>query len=150
MSRSARLNFGIPDSEYIVEVDESGAATSCYNQDTQTEYVGGGGGGGDFSTAEVTFNTTESESVMVYGIVADISSGLGSTIPTANAVTTFDNTVSNNDSLTVVLYQGNAYIATYSAVPTVVSGDASVTYYADDECYLITVTGDCTISLSSE
>ena len=41
--KSARINFGIPDSEYIVQVDDTGAATSCYNQDTETEYVGGGG-----------------------------------------------------------------------------------------------------------
>lgn len=43
MPKSAGINFGIPDSEYIVRVDDTGAATSCYNQDTDTEYVGGGG-----------------------------------------------------------------------------------------------------------
>lgn len=43
--RSARINFGLPKSEYIVEVDDTGAAVSCRNQDTNTEYVGGGGGG---------------------------------------------------------------------------------------------------------
>lgn len=40
--KSARINFGIPESEYILEVDDSGAATSLVNQDTGTEYVGGG------------------------------------------------------------------------------------------------------------
>lgn len=55
--KSARINFGIPDSEYIMEVDDSGAATSLVNQDTNTEYVGGGGGGSsDFSTAVLTLN----------------------------------------------------------------------------------------------
>ena len=57
--KSARIDFGIPDSEYILEVDDSGAATSLVNQDTDTEYVGGGSS--DFSTAEVTIvNNTES------------------------------------------------------------------------------------------
>lgn len=42
--KSARINFGIPDSEYILEVDDSGAATSLVNQDTNTEYVGGESG----------------------------------------------------------------------------------------------------------
>lgn len=42
--KSARINFGIPESEYIVQVDDTGAAISCYNQDTETEYIGGGGG----------------------------------------------------------------------------------------------------------
>lgn len=40
--RSARFNFGLPSSEYIVEVDNTGTAVSCKNQDTNTEYVGGG------------------------------------------------------------------------------------------------------------
>ena len=40
--KSARINFGIPESEYILEVDDSGAATSQVNQDTGDEYVGAG------------------------------------------------------------------------------------------------------------
>ena len=51
--KSARINFGQPNTEYKLEINEAGEATSCYNQDTDTEYIGGGGGG-DFSTAEVT------------------------------------------------------------------------------------------------
>lgn len=51
--KSARINFGIPESEYIVQVDDTGAATSCYNQDTDTEYIGGGGGGGGDVPGEI-------------------------------------------------------------------------------------------------
>lgn len=54
-SISARINFGVPSSEYILKANKlTGAAISCYNQDTDTEYIGGGGGGdSDFGTAEV-------------------------------------------------------------------------------------------------
>ena len=44
MARSARINFGFPDSEIIVECDESGAITSARNVDTDTEYVASGDG----------------------------------------------------------------------------------------------------------
>lgn len=61
--KSAGINFGIPDSEYIVRVDSSGAATSCYNQDTDTEYIGGGGGDGylgiQTANVEITFDYSE-------------------------------------------------------------------------------------------
>ena len=44
--KSARINFGQPNTEYKLEINDAGEATSCYNQDTETEYIGGGGGGG--------------------------------------------------------------------------------------------------------
>ena len=43
--KSARINFGQPNTEYILKINDAGEATSCYNQDTDTEYIGGGGGG---------------------------------------------------------------------------------------------------------
>lgn len=45
---AAGINFGKPNTEFIVESDENGVAQSCRNVDTGIEYVGGGGGGGDF------------------------------------------------------------------------------------------------------
>lgn len=64
---SARINFGMPYTEYILRIDKlTGEAVSCYNQDTNTEYIGGGGGGdSDFSTAEVTFNNTATGSYWI-------------------------------------------------------------------------------------
>lgn len=64
---SARINFGIPNSEYILRVDNrTGKAFSCYNQDTNTEYIGGGGGGdSDFSTAEVTITNNNVNEIPV-------------------------------------------------------------------------------------
>ena len=41
--KSARINFGIPQSEYVAEVNDQGEAISFRNQDTGNEYVGGGG-----------------------------------------------------------------------------------------------------------
>ena len=41
--KSARINFGQPNTEYKLEINDAGEATSCYNQDTETEYIGGGG-----------------------------------------------------------------------------------------------------------
>lgn len=53
MSKSAGINFGLPNTEYIVRINNDGEATSCYNQDTDTEYIGGGGGGDCFITNDV-------------------------------------------------------------------------------------------------
>ena len=42
MSRSAGINFGIPNSEYRLRINsDTGEAYSCYNLDTDTEYIGG-------------------------------------------------------------------------------------------------------------
>ena len=73
MPKSARINFGIPDSEYIVKVDDSGAATSCYNQDTDTEYVGGGGGG-DFTEITITLNVDTASSEIGF-VLQDTDNG---------------------------------------------------------------------------
>lgn len=65
---AAGINFGKPNTEFIVESDENGVAQSCRNVDTGIEYVGGGGSS-DFSTAEVTFNlSASSSSCEIYGV----------------------------------------------------------------------------------
>ena len=43
--KGARINFGVPNSEYVLLADDDGVAVSLKNQDTDTEYVGGGGRG---------------------------------------------------------------------------------------------------------
>lgn len=65
--KSARINFGIPESEYIVQVDDTGAATSCYNQDTDTEYIGGSSV--EVEALSVTENGTYSEEGKAYSPV---------------------------------------------------------------------------------
>lgn len=50
--KSARINFGQPNSEYIAEVNDQGEAISFRNQDTDTEYIGGGGGLPDISAGD--------------------------------------------------------------------------------------------------
>lgn len=42
--KGARINFGVPNSEYVLLADDDGVAVSLKNQDTDTEYIGGGGG----------------------------------------------------------------------------------------------------------
>ena len=76
--KSARINFGIPESEYIMEVDDSGAATSLVNQDTGTEYVGGGGGGDiPEGYAAILFNTEEGILDKTWNEINTIFSDLG-------------------------------------------------------------------------
>lgn len=73
-SISARINFGVPSSEYILKANKlTGAAISCYNQDTDTEYIGGGGDSG-FGTAEVTItnNNVNEISVSDYLILENV------------------------------------------------------------------------------
>ena len=41
--KSARINFGVPNSEYVLLADDNGEAVSLKNQDLNTEYIGGGG-----------------------------------------------------------------------------------------------------------
>lgn len=137
--KSARINFGIPDSEYIMEVDDSGAATSLVNQDTNTEYVGGGGGG-NFSTAQVTFvGATSEKNIIVYGAIAAEMGDSGASYA--------EELVRDNTNLSLILYKGFAMV---TILPSrgedniTVSGD--ITPLTPGGNYR--VTGDCIVTIS--
>ena len=128
--RSARINFGLPESEYIVEVDNTGAAVSCKNQDTNTEYVGGGG---DFSTAEVTINNELSFNFSL----PYLSEYEGNEFILCSG--------STSGTFNVVLYKGNAVLVFVEEISAVYTGN--VTELEAGFAYLIT--GDATITVTS-
>lgn len=59
--KGARINFGVPNSEYVLLANDNGEAVSLKNQDTDTEYIGGGAGGGSFLT--ITNVSSEGKSI---------------------------------------------------------------------------------------
>lgn len=108
----------------------------------------GGGGSSDFSTAEVTFITNlPDQYVQIYGAITDISSQLD--YPTSvTTISLLDTEITNGDVYTVVLYNGNTYVF-MSADNITVSGNAtSEEYMPEYGAWLITITGDCTITIS--
>ena len=148
MSKSARINFGIPDSEYIVRVDDTGAATSCYNQDTDTEYVGGGGGGdSDLSTAEVTIvnNSSLPTTINLAAIFEENSMGEGS--PACIYIYPYEIDTDETLITNVPLYK-NKYITDYiwEGYVVTLSGDAEFNYPLNPS--LVIISGDCTITIS--
>ena len=111
---------------------------------------GGGGGGGSsaFSTAEVTFITNQSGCyASIYGAITDISSQMG--YPTSlTAIATADAEIANGDVYTVALYNGYAYVGTQAGNITVSGNATAEEYIPEDTLWLITITGDCTITIS--
>lgn len=110
-----------------------------YSQDIDAiENSGGGGGGGDASTATVTYTLTggKSELYVEAAIAAEKESGKGS-YPNFQ-------TEETSGSFTVLLYSGNAFALFGESIVTVVSGDAE----ADGD--MLTVTGDCTVTVNPD
>ena len=137
-TKRALINFGIPNSEYIVRVDtDTGEALSCYNQDTNTEYIGGGGGGGsDFSIAHVTITGVEDITLPFPCILNYPDDGIiGSWNTTQNV---------GDYPYPVILYKGKAYFET-AYIITVVSGDAEF----DEQNRLWIIKGDCTLNVGA-
>ena len=139
MPKSARINFGIPDSEYIVKVDDTGAATSCYNQDTDTEYVGGGGG--DFSTATVTVaNNTNNGIEMALPFYVDANEmGEGSPATSFIYISLSGNT---SHEYKIVLYKNQAMGMLWTEIMPFTSGNVS---FSEG---IFTISGDGSISFS--
>ena len=106
--KGARVNFGIPQSEYILRVDaETGEAVSCYNQDTDTEYIGGGS---DYEVITVTVRAANISPQGDYtGLFSDELEVNGCDIDTTKPVTTFV-TVDGIGQLPIVGRNGKAYI----------------------------------------
>lgn len=132
---AAGINFGKPNTEFIVESDENGVAQSCRNVDTGVEYVGGGGSS-DFSTAEVTIigdgNST--------GLFFPLSYIDNNTI-TTNIVTT----ESVTETFIIPLYKGSAVLNLLLGGQDNVATTGDVIF--DSDTYLYTVTGDCSITI---
>lgn len=131
--KSARINFGQPNTEYKLEINEAGEATSCYNQDTDTEYIGGGGGG-DFSIAEVTI-TSDANAAIVAPLITDDGESCAFTDTNFDAGTT---------TVYVILYKGTAYGRLVDASG---SGSGGVEV---DEFGEIVFTGDGSITITAQ
>ena len=136
---SAGINFGKPQTEFIVESDENGVIQSCRNVVTGVEYAGGGGGG-DFTTAEVSCVAS-----------GDINVSFDAPIIDNNDDFLMGSYSFITDSFTVVLYKGalEAYLwdnGNNSPVPAEnisVTGDIEV----DDDGVVI-ISGDGSITIT--
>lgn len=138
--KSARINFGLPNSEYIAEVNDSGEGISFRNQDTGVEYVGGGGGGGgDFSTAEVTV-VNQSE----YNFWLSLPNIYGDKLYSGLDSEDLDDT-----PLTTVLYKN-------AIEPSVISRDehefriegSGSVVISPDTHQVVAITGNCTLTIT--
>ena len=141
--KSARINFGQPNTEYKLEINEAGEATSCYNQDTDTEYIGGGGGG-DFSTAVVTMNVTEESGAGT----TEISNAIVVDGPVLSTI--FPSPTRNMSPVTIVLYKGSSVISISSHREVTAEGNIELDGGEDGGYwdYYATITGDCTINVT--
>jgi len=147
--KSARINFGLPNSEYIAEVNDQGEAISFRNQDTDTEYIGGGGGGGDFDTATGDLTITG-------GLVAELTTDENNRLP---VVIENDEMIGKQSGQamqpgnnTFVLYKGHSYgaflatseITTYSGNIILTQTNLDGMWYCDFD-----ITGDFAVTIPS-
>ena len=106
---------------------------------------GGGGGSSDFSTAQVTFNATEG---FFSGKVDD---ELGNTYVVAlmedNGRYIDQKPLSSSTFNLLLIEESAPCIFVYSE--PVINGNASAALYPDTTDWLVTITGDCTITVSS-
>lgn len=151
-SISARINFGVPNSEYILKANKlTGAAISCYNQDTGTEYIGGGGGGdSDFSTAAVL------DLALTTGIHLRELPELCYIIPspTGDVITSVGKSyrlTSEGPEYKIVLYKNLAQTFLEAQTPDAynitVTGNISYEYSEDEAGFIILIRGDGTIEI---
>ena len=114
------------------------------------EDYGGGGGSSDFSTAEVSFVTNlPSFNAVIYGSIMDVSSQIGYINP-ITAIARLEAEVVSDEKYTVVLYNGYGYVSLQSRVNVTTSGNATAEKYdTENNVWLITITGDCTITVKS-
>lgn len=142
--RSARINFGQPHTEYKLEINEAGEATSCYNQDTETEYIGGGGGG-DFGTAEVTINniTLPSGPQPIDNLYLCVSGEADNDFPACSTVIPINNEFVGQP-ITVILYKGCQVVMLGSHIEGIiknVTGSALLTANG------LEITGNCSFDV---
>lgn len=135
--KSARINFGQPNTEYKLEINDAGEATSCYNQDTDTEYIGGGGG--DFSTAEVTI-INHTGATLTEQIPTCLEAGeIGAGSPAACAPFNPSGYPVGETIVKVPLYKGTAIFASTTS-PDEMSGNIT------QPGLFVIITGDGTIT----
>lgn len=150
ITRSAGINFGVPNSEYRLRIDPvTGEALSCYNQDTDTEYIGGGGGDSDYSTAEVTLRATSNEDYdppLYVELIAPI-------ITNGELVNQYIEEYTESKVFAVVLYKGA--LTLINGIPGIanlsddqfdISGDVTAELNLEGDL-IIQITGDCTIGI---
>lgn len=145
--KSARINFGIPGSEYILKVDHSGAATSLVNQDTGTEYVGGGGGGIENVTLVVTNGRTGNSIYLPDYFEPAYPSIINNTL---QAVPPEEVAIEAQASYTLNIAHSSG--PTEISMPSfddepVGSGNVVVTYDEESELYKLSISGDCAITI---
>lgn len=119
-----------------------------------TKLAGGGGGGGssDFTTATVTFNiNVEMTNLTLFNIIKDVRTEFDHTDIPNPLMVIGEYVPIESGTASIVLNQGTAYAMIFDLENTLtVSGDASVSSFTSygDPAQLITITGDCTITVS--
>lgn len=166
MSKSAGINFGIPESEYRLRVDDTGAATSCYNQDTDTEYIGGGGDSGIKKvTIQCTAATGQSNTLYPNGaaidngvLLEDFVCAIPYNDPDYGFAAEFDGVpVRDTEPATIEVWviDGHSFYIGGSDISDVfeVSGDAEAVTYdfgGGTIANIVIVSGDCSINYLGE
>ena len=158
---AAGINFGKPNTEFIVESDENGVAQSCRNVDTGVEYVGGGGSsdinsyeltlvctGGEGYFADLVFELEDYDNNIVYGFIVDSDDGVKS----QNVdVLSFYGTPVTTKVYTINTYNSFVVLAPSPLTPDIynISGAGEIFNEGtdDDPWYAVRVSGDCTISM---
>jgi hypothetical protein len=134
--KGARINFGVPNSEYVLLADDDGVAVSLKNQDTDTEYIGGGGSS-DFSTAKLT--------------IVRNTAGFAVYVPNLSQEDDdiwYDSIVVDSGEYSSVLYKGYATAYVVDRAGTGREPTITVSGNAETEDKSVYITGDCTITIS--
>ena len=134
---SAGINFGKPETEFIVESTPQGVATSCRNVRTNTEYIGGGDGG-DLELAELTIISNENGN-----IVAPIAIDDAETPENSCACTDFSFDAGTT-TISIILFKGIAY----GVMNGILTGEATGDVEIDPDYGELVITGDGTVTVT--
>lgn len=130
--KGARINFGVPNSEYVLLADDDGVAVSLKNQDTDTEYIGGGG---DYITITSQY----------YGelIIAEVSAPVTAESAVLSVIKIDIPEIDANSVVSVPRSTEIAILIMASSALTI-TGDYEEIEFGGNPCWLIT--GDVTVS----
>lgn len=105
---------------------------------------GGGGGGGDFPTAQVTFNAAEG--FFTGEDYDELGNSYMAALMEENGRYIRQKSLSSSTFNLLLLESSAPCIFVYSE--PVITGNASAAPYPDSSDWLVTITGDCTITIS--
>lgn len=135
--KSARINFGIgAQSEYVLEADDTGVATRCFNPVTGQEL---GGGSSDFSIAEVIIENVAENPIMAWFNVPNIQNDMATYTVSTESIE-FPHTIN------VILYKGSAELFNNESPETIINTSGNISPDLNIAGKYI-ITGNCSITL---